>query len=108
MSCATCGARRPIPTRPAAAAPPPGIIRALLPRLQAAVHHPRAGSLGHVDPGVALLVPPRGARARAVGGLAVVLARLGDAEALLVLELRGGSGARLGGSQQRQREGGDH
>src|SRR5712691_4829836 len=115
MISATCGARRPMPTSPRLPAPPLEIIAAtpsangrLLLRLQGAVHHPVAGALRHVDPGVALLVALRGAGARGVRGLAVVLARLRDAEALFVLELGRRRRPGLGRGKEREREGGDH
>src|SRR5438876_588081 len=66
-----------------------------------------AAPRGDVDPGVGLAVALRGPRARRVGRLTVVLARLGDAVALLVLELRHrrrpGLGRGLEGQRQRDR-----
>src|SRR5262245_5966107 len=58
------------------------------PRLDAAPDQLVAGPGRNVDPRVLLVVAPRGAGARGVGGLAVVLAGFGDAVALLGLELR--------------------
>src|SRR5262249_29512698 len=52
------------------------------------------GADGHVDPGVALGVLRSGASAGVGGGLAIVLAGLGDAVALLVIEA--GDGRRSG------------
>src|SRR5262245_30338810 len=77
-------------------------------RLRAAADELVAGAGGHVDPGVLLAVAPRGARAGRVGGLAVVLAGLGDAVALLGLELglRSGAGLTIGGQVHGQRS--DH
>src|SRR5438067_828280 len=75
-------------------------------RLRAAAHDLVAGAGRHVDPRVALLVAPGGAGARRVRRLAVILAGLGDAIALLGLELRLGS--RTGRGRHRQGEGGGH
>src|SRR5438309_6514829 len=55
--------------------------------LKATVREPLAGALGHVDPGVSLLVPLGRPRAGRIGRLAIVLGRLDDPVALLVLEL---------------------
>src|SRR5437867_6809166 len=61
----------------------------------AAAHDLVARAGGDVDPRVALVVALGGARARRVGSLAVVLAGLGDAEALFGLELRLGRRPRV-------------
>src|SRR2546426_321479 len=72
----------------------------------AAAHDLVARARGDVDPRVALVVALGGAGARRVGGLAVVLAGLGDAEALLGLELRlrCGTGVRQRGVRHRERD----
>src|SRR5438477_13069137 len=122
MTSWTCGARSPMPA--AAGAPPrsasPPIIpplarpspvasrRLRLLGLQASLHKLLAGALGDVDPGIALLVPLRRARAGRIGRLAVVLGCLYDAKALFVLELRLRRRAGLRARQKRQGErGGD-
>src|SRR5499425_3826220 len=65
------------------------------PRLGAAADELFAGAGRHIDPGVLLPVAAGGARTGRVGRLAVVLARLGDAVALLRLELGLGGGPGL-------------
>src|SRR5215510_15312528 len=104
MTSATCGARRPIPARAGRVANGPGCGVMADSRsggssglgLEAAVDQPFAGPLRHVHPGVLLGVGLGGAGTRGVGGLAVVLPCLGDAVALLVLELRDGRRSPLG------------
>src|SRR5215470_17719378 len=77
--------------------PPPtrSVARGLL-RLGTAAGELVTGAGGHVDPGVALGVLRSGASAGVGGGLAIVLAGLGDAVALLVIEA--GDGRRAGES----------
>src|SRR5207245_10444080 len=94
MTSWTCGARSPMPA-PAGAPPrsasppitpplarPPRLVSARLRLLglQASLHELLAGALGDVDPGIALLVPLRRARAGRIGRLAVVLGGLHDAK----------------------------
>src|SRR6266852_6412513 len=64
-------------------------------RLHAAAHQLLAGAGRNIDPGVLLAVAPRRPRARRIGSLAVVLARLRDAIALLRIELGLGGRASL-------------
>src|SRR5712692_11744547 len=122
MTSWTCGARSPMPA--AAGAPrrsasppiipplarPPRLVstRLGLLGLQASLDELLAGALGDVDPGIALLVPLRRARAGRIGRLAVVLGCLHDAKALFVFELRHRRRAGLRARQERQGEcGGD-
>src|SRR5262245_43297945 len=84
------------------------VLGTLCPRLQAAVDESVAGAGRHIDPRVLLPVAARGAGARRIGGLAVVLAGLGDAVALLGLELRLGGRAGLAVRGEGQRERGRH
>src|SRR2546426_5218096 len=72
--------------------------------LKAAAYDLLAGALGQIDPRIALGVTPGGARARRVRRLAIVLCRLGDAVALLVLEFRHRRRAPLGTGLQGQRK----
>src|SRR5438552_6114959 len=93
MTSATCGSRRPIPAPASAPSGRAPIVTSrptasALPGLRAAADDFVAAALGNVEPGVPLTVALGGARARGVRCLAVVLAGLGDAVALLVLELR--------------------
>src|SRR5262245_40790697 len=106
-----CRARRPIPTPVRRAGndvsmlipadPPTRSTRAMsgLRRLQAPVDELLAGALGHVHPGVPLLVALGRARAGRVGCLAVVLARPPEPVSILVLELWYRRRARLGPRQ---------
>src|SRR5262245_40695483 len=115
-----CRARRPIPTPVRRAGndvsmlipadPPTRSTRAMsgLLRLQAPVDELLAGPLGHVHPGVPLLVALGRARAGRVGRLAVILARPHEPVTLLVLELRHRRRARLGPRQDWRGERGRH
>src|SRR5262245_9520332 len=108
-TCATCGARNPIPTPNFALiliwtmVRPPSSAALDLPLdfgHGAAAHEPATGAGGHVDPGIALVVFLRGPGARRVGRLTVVLTGFRDPIALLCLELGLRSGSGLGYSGQ--------
>src|SRR5712692_11720138 len=74
--------------------------------LHAAAHQLLASAGRNIDPGILLAVAPRRPRARRVGRLAVVLARLRDAIALLRVELGLGGRTGLAAGDQGDRESG--
>src|SRR5260370_11519137 len=82
--------------------PPPRALTGLrLLGLEPAVTEPLAGSLGHIHPGVSLLVGLGCPGAGGIRRLTVVLPGFDEAVALLVLELRHRRGPSLGARQKR-------
>src|SRR5918912_4184275 len=107
MTSATCGERSPMPascSRTRRATEDIAPTRWPLLRLAASADDLVAGALRQVHPGVGLAVAPRRPRTGGVPRFAVVLACLGDAVTLLVVELRHGSGATLRARLERHRE----